>query len=127
MFLFTLYRKFYCRMDRKHKKLQIMDKKTALKISKEYLLRVRESDLNFTEAWLFGSYARGKQHENSDIDIAIVLEDSDKRTFETDVKLMLIRKGDETLIEPHAFTKNEFNSNSAIVNQILQYGERLKI
>lgn len=48
-----------------------MDKKSALKISKEYLLRVRESDLNFTEAWLFGSYARGKQHENSDIDIAI--------------------------------------------------------
>ena len=60
-------------MDRKHKEMQIMDKKTALKISREYLLRVRKSNLNFTEAWLFGSYARGKQHENSDIDIAIVL------------------------------------------------------
>ncbi|MBV5343782.1 nucleotidyltransferase domain-containing protein [bacterium] len=104
-----------------------MDKKTALKISCEYLRRVRESNLNFSEAWLFGSYAKGNQHENSDIDIAIVLSDNENHTFETDVKLMVIRKGDETLIEPHAFSKNEFNVNIPIVNQILQHGERLKI
>jgi predicted nucleotidyltransferase len=104
-----------------------MDKRAALKISREYLKRVRESNLNFSEAWLFGSYAKGNQHENSDIDIAIVLGENENHTFETDVKLMVIRKGDETLIEPHAFSKNEFNINMPIVNQILQYGERLKI
>jgi len=104
-----------------------MDKRAAIKISREYLKRVREAKLNFSEAWLFGSYARGSQHENSDIDIAIVLDDSDNHTFETDVKLMVIRKGDETLIEPHAFSKDEFNIDVPIVNQILQYGERIKI
>jgi len=104
-----------------------MDKREALKLSYEYLKRVRESNLSFTEAWLFGSYARGNQHENSDIDIAIILNDNENHTFETDVKLMVIRKGDESFIEPHAFSKNEFNANLPIVNQILQYGERLKI
>jgi len=104
-----------------------MDKREALKISREYLKRVRKANLNFSEAWLFGSYARGSQHENSDIDIAIVLTDNENHTFETDVKLMVIRKGNETMIEPHAFTKNEFNTNLPIVNQILQHGERLKI
>jgi predicted nucleotidyltransferase len=54
-----------------------MDKRAALKISREYLKRVRESNLNFSEAWLFGSYAKGNQHENSDIDIAIVLSDNE--------------------------------------------------
>ncbi|MEI6754724.1 MAG: nucleotidyltransferase domain-containing protein [Paludibacter sp.] len=104
-----------------------MDKRDALKLSREYLKRVRKAKLDFSEAWLFGSYARGSQHENSDIDIAIVLNDTECHTFETDVKLMIIRKGEETLIEPHAFSKDEFNISVPIVNQILQYGERIKI
>ena len=63
--------------------------------------RVRKSNIEFTEALLFGSYAKGDQHENSDIDTAIVLKDNVVHTFETDVKLMIIRKsGDETFIEP---------------------------
>jgi len=104
-----------------------MDKDDALKISKGYLRRVQSSDLGFSEAWLFGSYVKGNQHDNSDIDIAIVLKDNVKHTFETEVKLMVIRKGDETLIEPHAFTKDEFNDNVPIVCQIIKYGERIEI
>ncbi|MCK9414452.1 MAG: nucleotidyltransferase domain-containing protein [Prolixibacteraceae bacterium] len=104
-----------------------MDKNEALKISKGYLQRVRNSDLGFSEAWLFGSYARGNQHDNSDIDIAIVLKDNVNHTFETEVKLMVIRRGDETLIEPHAFTKAEFDDRTPIVNQIIKYGVRIEI
>lgn len=102
-----------------------MDKVEALKISRNYLERLRKSDIEFSEAWLFGSYAKGNQHENSDIDIAIVLKNNSIHTFETEVKLMVIRKGDETLIEPHAFTKEEFDYNVPIVNQIVRYGERI--
>lgn len=102
-----------------------MDKIDALKISRNYLERLRKSNIEFSEAWLFGSYAKGNQHENSDIDIAIVLKNNSIHTFETDVKLMVIRKGDETLIEPHAFTKEEFDYNLPIVYQIIRYGERI--
>ena len=104
-----------------------MDKSDALRISKGYLQRVRNSDLGFSEAWLFGSYAKGNQHDNSDIDIAIILKDNVSNTFETEVKLMVIRKGDETLIEPHAFTKDEFNYSVPIVNQIVKYGIKIEI
>ena len=55
--------------------------------------RVQNSDLGFSEAWLFGSYAKGNQHDNSDIVIAIVIRDNVSHTFETEVKLMGIRKG----------------------------------
>lgn len=102
-----------------------MDKNEALRISRSYLQRVQDSDLGFSEAWLFGSYAKGNQHDNSDIDIAIILKDHVNHTFETEVKLMVIRKGDETLIEPHAFTKTEFDNSIPIVNQITKYGIRI--
>jgi predicted nucleotidyltransferase len=104
-----------------------MDKNAALKISKEYLQRVKNAELGFSEAWLFGSYAKGNQHENSDIDLAIILNENIKHTFELEVKLMVIRKNEETLIEPHPFSKDEFDTNIPIVNQILKYGERIYI
>lgn len=104
-----------------------MDKIDALKLSKGYLQRLKNTNIDFSEAWLFGSYAKGSQHDNSDIDIAIVLKDNVNHTFDTDVQLMLIRKGEETIIEPHAFSKEEFDFNVPIVNQIVKYGERIKI
>lgn len=103
-----------------------MDKNDALKLSRRYLKRVRKAKLDFAEAWLFGSYAKGNQHEDSDIDIAIVLKETGIHTFETDIQLMLIRTGNETLIEPHVFTKDEFNAGLPIVNQILSYGELIE-
>jgi predicted nucleotidyltransferase len=104
-----------------------MDKSEAIRISKAYLQRVKNANLGFSEAWLFGSYAKGNQHENSDIDIAIVLTGSGIHSFETEVKLMVIRRGDETMIEPHAFTSDEFDSHLPIVNQIVRYGERIDV
>ena len=104
-----------------------MDKKAALKLSRGYLAKVKNSDIRFSEAWLFGSYVKENQHNDSDIDIAIVLEDGIKKTFETELKLMVIRSGEETLIEPHAFTKDEFNSAMPIPNQIIKNGERIKV
>lgn len=104
-----------------------MDKKDALKISKNYLKRLRKSDIEFSEAWLFGSYAKGNQNEDSDIDIAIVLSKNTIHSFDTDVKLMVTRVGEETLIEPHAFTQDEFDFNVPIVNQIIRYGEKISL
>ena len=99
-----------------------MDKKEALLIGRNYLSRLKESNLDFFNAWIFGSYAKGNQHEDSDIDIAIVMNDNTPISFETEVKLMTCRKGKETLIEPHVFSKNDFEQSSPLVNQILKFG-----
>ncbi|MBA7516509.1 hypothetical protein ES705_08557 [subsurface metagenome] len=104
-----------------------MDKINAIKISTSYLKRLRDSNIKFSEAWLFGSYAKGVQNANSDIDLAIVLDDSETKNFETEVRLMVIRDGDETIIEPHAFTKDEFEMHTPIVEQIIENGERIRI
>jgi predicted nucleotidyltransferase len=103
-----------------------MDKNEALKISKGYLKKIKDSNISFFEAWLFGSFAKGKQNENSDIDLAIILDGEDK-SFDTEVQLMVLRDGKETLIEPHAFTKIEFDPMFPIINQIVTHGERIEI
>lgn len=107
--------------------MPVMDKINAIKLSTKYLRRLRKSNIRFSEAWLFGSYVNGKQNENSDIDLAIVLDDSETKNFETEVRLMVIRDGEETLIEPHAFTKAEFNLKTPFVYQIIKNGERINI
>ncbi len=104
-----------------------MDKNDAIKLCKGYLRKVKNSDIGFSEAWLFGSFARGSQHDDSDVDIAIVLNEGIVKSFDIEVELMLIRKGEETIIEPHAFTNDEFNFNTPIVNQIMKTGERIKV
>ena len=101
-----------------------MDKESALKLSRDYLLKVKKNKIEFSEAWLFGSFARGSNHENSDIDIAIVLSKNDK-SFDTEVKLMTLRTGEETLIEPQAFNKDEFKLSIPIVHQIINNGLKL--
>jgi uncharacterized protein len=104
-----------------------MDKAEALRISRSYIEKVKVSDLNLSQAWLFGSYAIGNQTENSDIDIAIVLNDKGSHTFDAEIKLMLIRTGEETIIEPHAFTLDEFDVIEPMVYQITHFGERIEL
>lgn len=38
---------------------------------------------------------------------------------------MNFRQGEEIIIEPHAFTFEEFNSGSPLIEQILKYGEEI--
>lgn len=102
-----------------------MDKKDALRITSQYLEKVLNSGIHFREAWLFGSYFKESQNENSDIDIAIVLDESEINLFDTEVKLMVIRKGEETIIEPHVFTNSDFETNNPLVQQIVNNGLKI--
>lgn len=62
--------------------------KIVKQIAKEYkaaLQKLYGSDL--AELVLFGSYARGDQHDESDIDFAVVFRDNHPRTLEDKMKI----------------------------------------
>jgi predicted nucleotidyltransferase len=101
-----------------------MDTKEAIRLSKNYVAKVRNSGFDVLDAWLFGSYAKGDFTENSDIDLALILPDN-QLTFDTDVHLMALRKGEETLIETHTYGTNDFRINTPIIDQIKKYGFRI--
>ena len=102
--------------------MSVMDKTDALEIGRNYLLRLKETDLDFSDAWLFGSYAKGNQHKDSDIDIAILLNNNSAISFDTEIKCLTCRKGEETMIEPHLFSKIDFDKSKPLVEQIIKFG-----
>ena len=100
-----------------------MDKKDALEIA-NYFANSVKGEMDILKIFLFGSYAKGTAHVESDIDIAVVLEDFDSLT-DIQLKLMRIRRKIDSRIEPHPFRKIDFEQSNPIVNEILKYGEEL--
>jgi len=98
-----------------------MDKNDAINLIDNYLRKVRNNNVNVLSAYLFGSYAKGNYTADSDIDVALILPDN-QCSFDTDVRLMSMRKGEETKIETHTYTQKEFLATIPIINQIKQYG-----
>jgi len=101
-----------------------MDKKDAIMLINRYVDKLKRNQIDVLEAWVFGSYAKGNQNGDSDIDLALVLPEN-SISFDTDVKLMALRKGDETVIETHTYSQHDFSTNTPIVEQIKRFGFRL--
>lgn len=98
-----------------------MDQDAALKIIKEYINYLKANKFNVQKAFLFGSYVTGKYHEDSDIDLAIILDNLSNR-FVTQVELMKISRKFDTRIEPHPFEESDFNATNTFTNEILNKG-----
>ena len=84
-----------------------MDRNNVKEINKEiadivnkYITIVKEN-YDVVAIILFGSYAKGTEHEDSDIDIAVVTNDIKTDKFDEEVKLTLLRRKIDSRIEPH--------------------------
>lgn len=60
---------------------------------------------------LFGFYAKGTEHEDSDIDIAVITDDIKTDAFDEEVKLMILRKGTDYRIESHIITVEDYEND----------------
>lgn len=60
---------------------------------------------------LFGSYAKGTQRKDSDIDIAIITDDIKTDKFDEEVNLMQLRNNIDYRIEPHIITVSDYENN----------------
>lgn len=97
-----------------------MDQMQALEIAKRYLKSVSEK-YQIKNAILFGSHATGTNNPDSDIDIAIIFESVDD-IFDMQIELMRLRSDDDLFIEPHPFTKEDFQATNPIVSEIMKKG-----
>jgi len=97
-----------------------MDKNEALIIAKRYV-GIISRKYQIENAILFGSFAKGTNHTDSDIDIAIVFKSVDD-IINMQIELMQMRSNDDLLIEPHPFNKIDFTVSNPIVAEILKNG-----
>jgi len=74
---------------------------------------------------LFGSYAKGTQHEYSDIDIAIISSDFND-IFDDMAELIGMTWKIDTRIEPHPITKEDYeNVATPFVQEVIDTGSKV--
>ena len=72
---------------------------------------------------LFGSYAKGTNNENSDIDIAIITDDFKNDIFDEELNLMKLRRNIDTRIEPHLIRIEDFkNAETPFIQEVIDTG-----
>lgn len=96
-----------------------MDKKEAIKLAKQYKELITPYFPN-NKMYLFGSYSKDNQTEDSDIDIAVVVNSFSGDFFEEVPILWKIRRKVSTLIEPILLSAEE--ENSPIYKEVLKNG-----
>jgi predicted nucleotidyltransferase len=102
-----------------------MDKKVDSTIA-QYLELIKEQFTNLDSAYLFGSYAKGKSTDDSDIDVALIFTNlDDSKRFEIQVQLMLLAATIDSRIEPHPISHADFNSANPFVAEIKKTGIKL--
>lgn len=97
-----------------------MDKNEAIKIATRYVKSISKK-YQIESAILFGSFAKGTNHPDSDIDIAIVFKTVDD-IIDLQIQLMQLRSDDDLLIEPHPFKISDFHISNPVVAEIKKNG-----
>jgi predicted nucleotidyltransferase len=84
------------------------------------------ADLMLQKVYLFGSFAKGIETEESDIDIALVFGNM-TNFFETQMQLMRIRRKIDLRIEPHPINEADFIGSNPFAYEILSTGIELPL
>ncbi len=91
-----------------------------LKNVEEYIKEISKH-YSITAVYLFGSYAKGTNTEDSDIDVAIIIN-SDNNVFDLMVELMMLTQNIDLRIEPHPIKVEDFEEGNPFVQEILDTG-----
>ena len=96
----------------------LIDKEQAIKLAQRYKAVVAER-LPLKALYLYGSYSKGNHTEDSDIDIAVVVERMSDNYFEDTPLLWKLKRKVSNLIEPVLLTED---TNNPLYADILKTG-----
>jgi len=96
---------------------------SVLETAKKYIQQI-PADMDLRKAFLFGSYARGLERKDSDIDIALVVGKMDD-FFLIQMQLMRLRRKIDLRIEPHPILEKDFNIQNPFAYEIKKTGIEL--
>jgi len=99
-----------------------INNRAIMEIVQKYVEKIREN-YNVYAIILFGSYAKGTEHEDSDIDIAIITDDIENDIFDEEVNLMGLRKGIDYRLEPHIIKIEDYkNAETPFIQEVIDTG-----
>ncbi|HET97900.1 MAG TPA: nucleotidyltransferase domain-containing protein [Desulfurivibrio alkaliphilus] len=90
-----------------------------------YIETLRENRISIWRLYLFGSYAKGRARAESDIDLAVFLDQDEIDGFDEDLQLLRLTRNVDLRIEPHSFSRRDFENPDPFVREIINTGERI--
>lgn len=96
---------------------------TAINIAKNFLNTLPD-EMKVRNAYLFGSYAKGKNSNKSDIDIAIIIG-STSDIFDIQMQMLRLRRNIDLRIEPHPIREKDFSDMNPFADEIIKSGIKL--
>ena len=101
----------------------MVNQSTAVKIAHDYLKAVRASGVAVRRAYLFGSYALNRQHEWSDIDIALIADDfTGLAALDKDRFRILHIQPEFIAVETHTFPTRRWEEGDPFIKEIVKNG-----
>lgn len=100
-----------------------MVNQSIIETAKKYIQQIPIS-MDLKKAYLFGSYAKGIERDDSDIDIAVVVGKMDD-FYSVQMQLMRLRRKIDLRIEPHPIWDKDFNIQNPFAYEIQQTGIEL--
>jgi uncharacterized protein len=103
-----------------------MDKETD-NIIRQYISTVANQTPGFVTAYIFGSFAKNSQRPESDIDIALIIDNlNDSERFDMQVQLMLLASKFDSRIEPHPLSSKDLISDNPFFYEIKKTGIEIR-
>lgn len=96
-----------------------------LEIAKRFIDCLQQQGISVEQAFLYGSYARGDAHDDSDIDIVVVSKDFSKNMFEDNLWLAKLRRSIDIRISARAYHPNDFTFDNIIPSEAMTHGIRI--
>ena len=100
---------------------KIINKK-IMEIVKQYVEEVCEN-YKVEAIIVFGSYAKGTNREDSDIDIAVITDDFKNDIFDEELNLMKLRRKIDVRIEPHLIKVEDYKKIATpFIQEVIETG-----
>jgi uncharacterized protein len=96
-----------------------MDKREAIRKVKKYRVLLNDY-LKIEQIYIFGSYAKGTYKKDSDIDVAIVVDNIEGDFFAINPLLWKLRREIDDRIEPILIDQN--HDDAGFLDEIKKYG-----
>lgn len=96
-----------------------MGKKEAIEIARKYK-KLLEKHFPHDKVYLYGSFAAGRGSEDSDIDVAVIVNNIEGDFFEITPVLWRLRRKVDDRIEPVLIDRS--NDKSGFLNSIMKTG-----
>lgn len=102
----------------------MVEKSVALETARAFVMTCIKTGVPVKQAILFGSYAKGEQRTNSDIDVALISDAFTWNFIENNHQTALINYHYPD-IEVHHFNAEDFKNETSLINEIKRTGIKI--